>query len=903
MAEEKFYTIAEAVETFKIPVRTLKRYIKNGKIKSILEKHIRLIPEEELIKVSSLKNRKVSSYSGESANSDEESANSDEESANSDKESANSDRETDNSDRETDNSDRETDNSDRETDNSDRETDNSDRETDNSDRESANSGEESANSGEESASSEEESANSDKESANSDRESANSDRESAKSIKSILHWAKEYVCKFGFSVIPVGRDKKPLIDWKEFQTRYPSPEELEKWFSDGKNNIAIVTGPISEIAVLDIDGEEGEESIKQNKLYLPPAPCVKTGKGYHYYFKYQNGVRNFTRRYPGIDLRGEGGYVLAPPSVHPSGAIYEWIIPLEEDLPELPDWVLNEKEKIIEREPGWVEKLLEGVEEGQRNDTLARLAGHYFGKRLGFDETKMILLDWNKRNRPPLPEEEVIRTVESIYKRDIKNKEGKEEKVKQDTIIPVDGFRSTDFWNSENFVKEYKGKLLHCEDWGCWLIYKDGRWVRDNSNETQGLAKKIILRYYHQASTIENDKERKELVKHALKSETQRAVNAMIELSKSDLAVIPDAFDKDPYIINLKNGTLNLKTMEFWEHRPEDFLTKQMNVEYNPMAICPRWISFLNKIFNQNKDLIEFIQKALGYSLTGDTGEDCLFILYGTGQNGKTTFLKTISEIWGDYALDTPTETLLAKERDNIPNDLARLRGARLVTSSESQEGRRFNEILIKKLTGRDRITARFLRQEFFEFDPTFKIWIATNHKPVVRENSIAFWRRIRLIPFTVQIPNEEIIPNFEKILLEEKEGIFNWIIEGFRKWRENRLGIPEEVKKATQEYRDEMDVLGEFIEAKCIEDASARATTKELYELYCSWCEENNEKPMGKLAFSRRLEERGYKAVRLGHRQERGWQGIGIKSSVTTQDEVTEWTIWTTQDEVTEVF
>ena len=805
MAEEKFYTIEEAARVLGVSTRTLERYIKNGKIKSILEKHIRLIPEEELIKVSSLKNRKVSSYSRESANSDRESANSN------------------------------------------RETDNSNRETD------------------------------------------NSNRESAKSINSILHWAKEYVCKFGFSVIPVGKDKKPIIDWKEYQTRYPSPEELEKWFSDGKNNIAIVTGPISGIAVLDIDGEEGEESIKQNKLYLPPAPCVKTGKGYHYYFKYQNGVRNFTRRYPGIDLRGEGGYVLAPPSVHPSGAIYEWIIPIEEDLPELPDWVLNEKEKIIEREPGWVEKLLEGVEEGQRNDTLARLAGHYFGKGLGFDETKMILLDWNKRNRPPLPEEEVIRTVESIYKRDIKNKEGKEETIKQEKEIPADGFRSTDFWNSENFVKEYKGKLLHCENWGCWLIYKDGRWVRDNSNETQGLAKKIILRYYHQASTIENDKERKELVKHALKSETQRAVNAMIELSKSDLAVTPDAFDKDPYIINLKNGTLNLETMEFWKHRPEDLLTRQMNIEYNPMAICPRWISFLNKIFNQNKDLIEFIQKALGYSLTGDTGEDCLFILYGTGQNGKTTFLKTISEIWGDYALDTPTETLLAKERDNIPNDLARLRGARLVTSSESQEGRRFNEILIKKLTGRDRITARFLRQEFFEFDPTFKIWIATNHKPVVRENSIAFWRRIRLIPFTVQIPNEEIIPNFEKILLEEKEGIFNWILEGFRKWRENRLGIPEEVKKATQDYRDEMDVLGEFIEAKCIEDASARATTKELYELYCSWCEENNEKPMGKLAFSRRLEERGYKAVRLGHRQERGWQGIGIKSSVTTHDEVTE--------------
>lgn len=704
-------------------------------------------------------------------------------------------------------------------------------------------------------------------------------------FNTILYWAKRYIQEFGFSVIPVGQDKRPLISWKEYQSRYPTEEELKEWFSDGKNNIAIVTGPISNIAVLDIDGEEGMESIKNNKLYLPPAPCVKTGRGYHYYFKYQDGVRNFAKRYPGIDLRGEGGYVLAPPSLHPSGAIYEWVIPLEGDLPELPEWVLNENEKIKEkeREPGWVEKLLEGVEEGQRNDSLARLAGHYFGKGLGFEETKIILLDWNKRNRPPLPETEVIRTVESIYRRDTMNK------LQKDETIKIEGYETTDFWNSDNFVKAYKGKLLHCEDWGCWLIYKNGRWVRDNTNETQALGKKIILSYYYIASQIENDKERNKLVKHALKSSTQRAINSMIELSKSDLAITPDDFDKDPYILNLKNGTLNLKTLDFWEHRPEDLLTKQMNVEYDPTATCPKWLAFLDRIFNKNKNLIEFIQKALGYSLTGDTGEDCLFILYGTGQNGKTTFLRTVSEIWGDYATDTPTETLLMKNKDNIPNDIARLRGARLVTSSESQEGRRFNEILIKKLTGRDRITARFLRQEFFEFDPTFKIWIATNHKPVVRENSVAFWRRIRLIPFTVQIPNEEIIPNFEKILLEEKEGIFNWILEGFRKWQKYRLGIPEEIKRATQEYRDEMDILAEFISTMCIEDPEIKTATKELYKAYCKWCEENSEEPINIRAFGRRLEERGYKPVRIGKKQERGWQGIGLKTQRTDQEETTE--------------
>ena len=332
MAEEKFYTIEEATKFLGVSIITLKRYIRDGKIKSIIEKHIRLIPEEELIKVSSLKNRKVSSYPQESINS------------------------------------------------------------------------------------------------------INSIKKVLKVFpngkvldNSILRWAKEYVHKFGYSVIPVGKDKRPLIDWKEFQTRYPTDEELEKWFSDGKSNIAIVTGPISGIAVLDIDGEEGQESIKKYNLFIPPTPCVKTGKGYHYYFKYQDGVRNFTKRYPGIDLRGEGGYVVAPPSIHPSGMKYEWLIPLTEGIAELPSWILETEEKKIEtKKEGWVEELLKGVEEGQRNDALARLAGHYFGKKLSLEETKAILLDWNRRNKPPLDDEEVIRTVESIYKTDLKNKESKE---------------------------------------------------------------------------------------------------------------------------------------------------------------------------------------------------------------------------------------------------------------------------------------------------------------------------------------------------------------------------------------------------------------------------------------------------------------------------------------------
>jgi len=467
-------------------------------------------------------------------------------------------------------------------------------------------------------------------------------------------------------------------------------------------------------------------------------------------------------------------------------------------------------------------------------------------------------------------------------------KEPKPSKKEIEKIIgTVEGktlqIRDSDLYNAERFVEKYRGKVLWCDDWNSWLIYKGGRWTKDRAVEIQKLAKEVILDFYRQASQMEEeDKERKQLVKHALKSETNRAIKSMLELAKSELAILPEDFDKDIYLLNFRNGTLNLKNLNFWEHRPEDLLTKQANANYDPDATCPKWLEFLKKIFNNNQELIEFVQKAVGYSLSGDTGEDCLFILYGTGQNGKTTFLKTLKEIWGDYAIDSPVEMLLLKDRDTVPNDIARLCGARLVMSIEAPEGRRLNEALIKKLTGRDSITARFLRQEFFEFEPTFKLWLAVNHKPIVYENSMAFWRRVRLIPFTVQIRDEERIPNYERILLEERNGIINWAIEGFLKWQEEGLGIPEEVRKATQDYRDEMDVLAEFISTMCIENPEIRSTTKELYNAYCKWCEEVGEKPISNRVFGRRLEERGYKPFRT--MRERGWQGIGLRSEDITK-------------------
>jgi putative DNA primase/helicase len=275
-----------------------------------------------------------------------------------------------------------------------------------------------------------------------------------------------------------------------------------------------------------------------------------------------------------------------------------------------------------------------------------------------------------------------------------------------------------------------------------------------------------------------------------------------------------------------------------------------------------------------NLGLINFLQKILGYSLTGSTREQCLFFLYGLGANGKSTLLEVVQSLWGDYATRTSSETFLAKKPGGIPNDVAALRGARLAAAVEVEQGRRLAEVLVKEMTGGDTISARFMRAEWFSFKPQFKIFLATNHKPIIRGTDFAIWRRIRLIPFTVQIPKEEQDRDLPEKLRGELPGILNWAMAGCLQWRFGGLEPPKEVDDATQDYRAEMDVLGDFIAERCILDPGADATAAELYKSYTSWAEENGEKrPLTQRAFGMSLTERGFergkgtgnKGIRLG--------------------------------------
>jgi putative DNA primase/helicase len=288
------------------------------------------------------------------------------------------------------------------------------------------------------------------------------------------------------------------------------------------------------------------------------------------------------------------------------------------------------------------------------------------------------------------------------------------------------------------------------------------------------------------------------------------------------------------------------------------------------------WEAFLSRIFAGDGELIRFVQKAVGYSLTGSTEEQCFFILYGAGANGKSTLIQTISALLKDYARQTPTETLLVQRGDGPRNDLARLQGARFVSASEVEGGRKLAEALVKQLTGGDTLTARYLYKEHFEFQPTFKIWLAVNHKPGVQGTDHAIWRRMRLLPFTVTIPAAEQDKRLTEKLQAEQPGILRWAVEGCRAWQQEGLEPPSAVKRATGDYRAEMDVIAAFIQDCCVLGDHHHVNTRELYAEYRGWCEQIGESPVTQKALATVLQERGCTSGRKS--QGRLWSGIALK-------------------------
>ena len=449
-------------------------------------------------------------------------------------------------------------------------------------------------------------------------------------------------------------------------------------------------------------------------------------------------------------------------------------------------------------------------------------------------------------------------------------------------VRPVDGHNIfeflkylTDAGNAERFAFYNRSSARYCSPWGRWFIYDDKRWTPDDKNKITLKAKNVIRMHYVQLGFMLDDSKRAEIAAHLAKSESNHAINACLSLARGELPVVPDQLDRDPFLLNVHNGTIDLRTGELRDFDSADYITKMAGTAYDPAAECSQWLTFLDRILGGNQELITFLQKAVGYALSGDTSEQCLFILHGAGQNGKSTFLSTVMALLGDYATKTPITTFLQKKNETISNDIAALKGARFVSATEAGEGQRLAEPLIKELTGGDSITARFLYAEFFTFQPGFKLFIGTNHKPVIRGTDYAIWRRIRLIPFEVVIPEEERDNDLLGKLETELPGILGWALEGYRLWKAEGLKMPEEIRAAVNGYRDEMDLLAAFFEECCILDKSKMAKSSMLYHSYSEWAEKNGEHVMSNRRLAGQLKERGHDSFR----QNDGiyWIGIGL--------------------------
>jgi len=404
------------------------------------------------------------------------------------------------------------------------------------------------------------------------------------------------------------------------------------------------------------------------------------------------------------------------------------------------------------------------------------------------------------------------------------------------------------------FSSKYAPDLRYVAVLGRWLRWDGRRWQEDDTLQAFDLARSLCREAAAECAT-----ERPNVASRLAAAATVAAVERLARADRRHTATV-DQWDADPWSLNTPNGTIELLTGNHREHHRHDYLTKVTGAGLSGEGEdCPLWLRFLDRVTRSDADLQAFLQRVIGYCLTGTIREHALFFLYGTGGNGKGVFLSAIMAVLGQYAKTAPISTFLATSNEQHPTDLAGLRGARLVAAVETEDGRRWAESKIKALTGGDRIAARFMRQDFFEFAPQFKLLIAGNHKPGLRSVDEAIRRRLHLIPFRVTIPAEERDPTLGEKLRSEYPVILRWAVEGCLQWQQRGLNPPAAVLDATADYLSAEDRIGQWVEERCDVGHAYSAATGELYRSWTQWCESAGEKPGTLKRFSQNLESRGF--------------------------------------------
>jgi putative DNA primase/helicase len=721
----------------------------------------------------------------------------------------------------------------------------------------------------------------------------------------------------GFSVFPCNPDKTPRTR-SGFKLATTDPAIIQSWGAKWAGGLIGIACAPSGIFALDIDTKNGTpgfgslaELIDTAGEGQPLAPVTgpiqsTPSGGAHYLYKLPHGVKipnTAGKLAPGLDLRSDG-YICTGPG-------YTWQPGHEPETPltEAPAWLLAEIDKLTPKkqptpatiaqakkysddpqEKGnyWLGKALAQAYEGNRNDTAFRMGQQLRDAGLPLPEAERIACDYAAQvPGDDFTEAEALEAIRSAYRgtqrepaRKISGGNGNKpqtqgaqmasyttpETEQRPELKPTDptpgDLDLNDIGNGLRLAWRHGHRLRYVSEWG-WLAWDGKTWQKDRG-ETAEACKETARSIFAEAAACEDDPRRATIAKFAAVTSNLWKWQAM-EKSASSLPTIsarPDQFDTNPWLLNCQNGILDLKTGELQPHDPAAMLSKITGTDYDPGGRCPLWLAFLDRVFSGDQELINFVQKATGYSLAGNTGEQLLFFLYGHGANGKSTFTGAIQDVMGSYSRKVRAEALMTRRSDAIPEEVAQLAGVRLALAAELGEGQRLNESLVKDLTGGDRLSARLLHKNSFEFIPIAKMWLYGNHKPTVKGTDEGIWRRVKLIPFTVTIPPEERDKNLPEKLRAELPGILAWAVRGCLAWQREGLDLPQAVKAATDDYRAEQDTLAAFLSECCVINSLASVTAGDLYTAYKAWAEQSGLNPISKIALSRQLSERGLSAT-----------------------------------------
>jgi putative DNA primase/helicase len=609
-------------------------------------------------------------------------------------------------------------------------------------------------------------------------------------------------------------------------------------------------------------------------------------------------------------VRADGGYVIAPPSLHESGQRYVFDGDCTEGLADCPAWVVayangtmridspamgtaGERRRVdtaptpySEEEEARLRSALASIPADERDtwrDMGAALHSLSWGEK-GFG----IWTDWSRTCPGKYDEADQQQTWESF------DRPYSGVRITAATIFYtarqrgwIDETRQhdlhTDLGAARRFVKRHGKNIRFIPEWRKWIVWNGSRWDIDNDGAVMRLAKDTVEAMYEEASKSASNAQRDALLKHAIRSQAEARLKAMVSLAETEASVVLPAhkLDADPWLLGVLNGVIDLKTGQFRPARQEDLITKRATVAFDAAAKCPEWLKFLDTVTGGDADLQSYIQRAVGYTLTGSVREEVLFVLWGTGSNGKSTFRETLHALFGDYALAADASLLTERKKaGGATEEIARLKGRRFVAVNETAENDQLNEARVKFITSHDMISARNLYGHLFDFYPSHKSFLTTNHKPIVRGADEGIWRRVQLIPFTVTIDKKAVEKDFrERRLMPEVSGILNWALAGLAAYRKQGLNPPETVLASTQEYRDDMDVVGQWIAERCEVNPKASVPTSVAYDDYAIWATKEVGWELKKPRFRRQLSDRGFAAMKGAHGQ-RMIQGLRLNGA-----------------------